>query len=117
MEENVDIVIDRRFKKSGMSWTTEGANNLLKLRTPWYNKCDWDVFWSRQRRSEYLPNDIIFGNLEPAIIQVRTPEEVLDKFVEEQMRTNSEVIGLSALMTTSMLAMPKAIKRIRLGGR
>jgi corrinoid protein of di/trimethylamine methyltransferase len=37
----------------------------------------------------------------------------LDKFVEEQIRTNSEVVGLSALMTTSMLAMPEAIKRIR----
>jgi len=37
----------------------------------------------------------------------------LDKFVEEQIRTNSEVVGLSALMTTSMLAMPEVIKRIR----
>jgi corrinoid protein of di/trimethylamine methyltransferase len=37
----------------------------------------------------------------------------LDKFVEEQIRTNSEVVGLSALMTTSMLAMPEAIKRLR----
>jgi corrinoid protein of di/trimethylamine methyltransferase len=37
----------------------------------------------------------------------------LDKFVEEQIRTNSEIVGLSALMTTSMLAMPEAIKRIR----
>jgi corrinoid protein of di/trimethylamine methyltransferase len=37
----------------------------------------------------------------------------LDKFVEEQIRTNSEVVGLSALMTTSMLAMPEVIKRLR----
>jgi corrinoid protein of di/trimethylamine methyltransferase len=37
----------------------------------------------------------------------------LDKFVEEQLRTDSEVVGLSALMTTSMLAMPEVIKRIR----
>ncbi len=37
----------------------------------------------------------------------------LDKFVEEQLRTDSDVVGLSALMTTSMLAMPVAIEKIR----
>jgi len=48
MEKNVDVVIDRRFKKHGMSWTTEGANNLLKLRTLCYNQDDWEVFWRKQ---------------------------------------------------------------------
>ena len=37
----------------------------------------------------------------------------LDKFVEEQLKTDSEVVGLSALMTTSMLAMPAVIKKIK----
>ncbi|MCD6472925.1 corrinoid protein [Candidatus Aerophobetes bacterium] len=37
----------------------------------------------------------------------------LEKFVEEQQRTNSEIVGLSTLMTTSMLAIPKVIKMIR----
>jgi len=37
----------------------------------------------------------------------------LDQFVEEQIKTGAEVIGLSALMTTSMLAMPVVIKKIR----
>jgi methanogenic corrinoid protein MtbC1 len=37
----------------------------------------------------------------------------LIRFVEEQKRTQAEVVALSALMTTSMLAMPKAIKMIR----
>ena len=37
----------------------------------------------------------------------------LDKFVEEQIRTDSDIVGLSALMTTSMLAMPEIIKRLR----
>jgi len=37
----------------------------------------------------------------------------LDKFVEEQMRTESDVVGISALMTTSMLNMPEVIKRLR----
>ena len=44
---NIETVIGRRFKKHGMSWTTEGANNL-KLRTLWCNKSDWDAFWLRQ---------------------------------------------------------------------
>jgi len=37
----------------------------------------------------------------------------LDKFVEEQLRTDSKVVGMSALMTTSMLAMPVVIKKLR----
>lgn len=37
----------------------------------------------------------------------------LDKFVEEQLRTDSDVVGLSALMTTSMLAMPVVIEKLR----
>jgi len=48
MEKNIDVVIGRRFKKHGMSWTTEGANNLLKLRTLCYNKNDWEAFWTKQ---------------------------------------------------------------------
>jgi len=37
----------------------------------------------------------------------------LDRFVEEQIRTDSDIVGISALMTTSMLAMPEIIKRLR----
>lgn len=37
----------------------------------------------------------------------------LDKFVEEQLKTDSDIVALSALMTTSMLAMPKVIDMIR----
>jgi len=37
----------------------------------------------------------------------------LDKFVEEQIRTDSDVVGLSAMMTTSMLAMPVVVKKLR----
>lgn len=37
----------------------------------------------------------------------------LDKFVEEQVRTGADVVGISALMTTSMLAMPEVVKRLR----
>mgnify|MGYP001041901248 CR=1 FL=1 len=49
MEKNIDTVIDRRFKRHGQSWTTQGVNNLLKLRTLWYNKNDWEAFWSRRQ--------------------------------------------------------------------
>jgi len=37
----------------------------------------------------------------------------LQRFVEEQKRTQSDVVALSALMTTSMLAMPKVIEMLR----
>jgi methanogenic corrinoid protein MtbC1 len=37
----------------------------------------------------------------------------LKRFAEEQNRTESDVVALSALMTTSMLAMPKAIEMIK----
>jgi dimethylamine corrinoid protein len=35
----------------------------------------------------------------------------LDKFVEEMIKTDSQVVGISALMTTSMLSMPEVIKK------
>jgi len=37
----------------------------------------------------------------------------LPRFVEEQKRTHPDVIAISALMTTSMLAMPKVIEMIK----
>lgn len=37
----------------------------------------------------------------------------LESFVEEQLRTNAELVCLSAMMTTSMLGMERVIKMIR----
>jgi methanogenic corrinoid protein MtbC1 len=37
----------------------------------------------------------------------------LTRFVEEQKRTQADVVALSALMTTSMLAMPRVIEMLR----
>jgi len=37
----------------------------------------------------------------------------VDKFVDELVRTGSDVVGLSALMTTSMVAMPEIVKKLR----
>jgi len=58
MEKNIDVVIGRRFKRQGMSWTKEGANNLLKLRILRYNKSDWEEFWERPKLAgvSFSPN-------------------------------------------------------------
>jgi corrinoid protein of di/trimethylamine methyltransferase len=37
----------------------------------------------------------------------------LEKFVEEQLKTDSEVVAMSAMMTTTMLGMKKVIKMIK----
>ncbi len=37
----------------------------------------------------------------------------LENFVKEQMRTDSEVVAMSAMMTTTMLGMKKVIKMIK----
>jgi len=37
----------------------------------------------------------------------------LEKFLEEQLRTDSDIVGLSALMTTSMIVMPEIIKKLK----
>ncbi len=37
----------------------------------------------------------------------------LEKFVEEQLRTDSEVVAMSAMMTTTMLGMEKVVKMIK----
>ena len=37
----------------------------------------------------------------------------LHRFVEEQVKTGSDIVALSALMTTSMMAMPKIVEMLR----
>ncbi len=37
----------------------------------------------------------------------------LERFAEEQLKTNSEIVAISALMTTSMLAIPKVIEMVK----
>jgi hypothetical protein len=48
IEKNIEVVIGRRFKRWGMCWTKEGAQNLLKLRILHYDKKDWSAFWQQQ---------------------------------------------------------------------
>jgi hypothetical protein len=45
VEKNIEIIIGRRFKKQGMSWSKQGAQALLKLRILKQNKQDWDNFF------------------------------------------------------------------------
>jgi methylmalonyl-CoA mutase cobalamin-binding domain/chain len=37
----------------------------------------------------------------------------IERFLEEQMRTDCDIVGLSALMTTSMVAMPEIVKKLK----
>ena len=37
----------------------------------------------------------------------------LEKFVEEQMRTDSDIVALSAMMTTTMMGMKKVVQMIK----
>jgi len=37
----------------------------------------------------------------------------LEQFVEEQMRTDSDIVALSAMMTTTMVGMPIIIQKIK----
>jgi methylmalonyl-CoA mutase cobalamin-binding domain/chain len=37
----------------------------------------------------------------------------LERFVEEQLKTDCDIVGLSALMTTSMVAMPEIVKKLK----
>ena len=37
----------------------------------------------------------------------------LDRFVEEHIKTNSDIVGISALMTTSMLAIPELVEKLK----
>lgn len=37
----------------------------------------------------------------------------LERFVDEQVRTNADIVALSALLTTSMVAMPRVIQMVK----
>lgn len=48
VEKNIELVIGRRFKKRGMSWSRAGANNLLKLRIERQDRAAWEAWWQRR---------------------------------------------------------------------
>ena len=43
-----DIVVARRFKERGMSWSRQYANPLLKLRLLKLNG-DWETYWNERQ--------------------------------------------------------------------
>jgi hypothetical protein len=44
-------LINDRLELTGMSWTIQGAESVMRLRAVHINK-DWDAFWKRRRASE-----------------------------------------------------------------
>ena len=48
VEKNIELVVGRRFKKRGMSWSRAGANNLLKLRIHRQDRAAWEAWWQRR---------------------------------------------------------------------
>jgi len=54
IEKNIDLMLCRRFKGRGMSWSRAGAQNLLKLRLLRYDRKDWNAYW--RRRGKGLPH-------------------------------------------------------------
>jgi hypothetical protein len=53
-EKGVDIVVARRFKRRGMSWTRRGASHLLRLRILRLNG-SWDRYWRKRFAAELRP--------------------------------------------------------------
>ena len=47
VEKNMDLILCRRFKGRGKSWSRAGAQNLLKLRLLRYDRRDWWAYWGR----------------------------------------------------------------------
>lgn len=45
MEKNIDVVVGRRFKGRGMSWSRRGAHHLLKLRLMVLEGRAWRRWW------------------------------------------------------------------------
>jgi hypothetical protein len=55
VEKNIDLILCRRFKGRGMSWSRAGAQNLLKLRLLKYDRKDWKSYWrSRIVRGKFF---------------------------------------------------------------
>lgn len=47
VEKANDILVARRQKGAGMSWSIEGSDTLCALTTLWHNG-EWDSYWTRQ---------------------------------------------------------------------
>ena len=45
VEKNIELIIGRRFKRRGMTWSREGANSLLKLGIERQDPDAWQGWW------------------------------------------------------------------------
>src|SRR5512135_1894536 len=59
-----------------------------------------------------IKGSVVIGTVEGDVHDIGR-DVPLDKFVEEQLKTDSELVCLSAMMTTSMVGMPKVIEKIK----
>ena len=48
IEKGVDLMVSRRMKNRGMSWTERGSSNIIPFSVLRYNK-QWDVYWGKRR--------------------------------------------------------------------
>ncbi len=48
VEKSIDLILCRRFKGRGMSWSRAGAQNLLKLKLLRYDRKGWKAYWRRR---------------------------------------------------------------------
>ena len=51
IEKGVDLMISRRLKNRGMSWTRKGAIHMIAFEVLRYNK-QWDVYWNQRKGLE-----------------------------------------------------------------
>ena len=109
MKEPVNLL---KVKRGEEMTSEERAKEILKALHQAVVQFDEDkaVKWSRIALDEGVdPFVATMEGLADGMIE----DVPLDKFVEEQIRTDSDVVGLSAMMTTSMLAMPVVIRKLR----
>jgi hypothetical protein len=48
IEKGVDLMISRRLKLRGMSWTKQGSSHLMKMRLLKYNN-QWSTYWNMRK--------------------------------------------------------------------
>jgi hypothetical protein len=48
IEKGVDLMISRRLKNRGMSWTTNGCSHMLPFAVLRYNR-QWGVYWNKRK--------------------------------------------------------------------
>jgi len=53
VEKGVDLMVSRRLKNRGMSWTRRGASHMIAFEVLLYNN-DWNKYWKQRRGQEAI---------------------------------------------------------------